>query len=154
MRSGLLIFFSLLLLSGCRTATHTHQPPPEPVVPAPQMIFLSFHIHRDSSRSDIKLIEKKTVDGRIKGKPQQTESANRLVISIAGKNQVLYSEAIPHPLFRDAETTNSKGEFERKSVTLAEAEFFVRMRLPEGSDHVLVEEFIGNTRVNSAEYSL
>ena len=155
MRFPFLLAVSLLLLVACRSAKHTYQPPEEPVEAPPKMIFLSFKIHRDSVGGTITLIDKKAVDGKIKGIPQTTENPNHLVISIVGKNHlVLNTEKLPHPLFRDVETTNSKGEFEHKTVNLTEAEFFVRMRLPDGSDWVLVEEFVGNKRINSAEYPL
>jgi hypothetical protein len=147
--------FLLLLLAACRTAKHSYQPHPDVVATPPEMIFLSFRIHRDSTRNAITLLQKKAVNGKIKGEPQTADTPDHLIVSIVGKNHlVLNSEKIAHPLFRVIETTNSKGEFERKNVTLTEAEFFVRMRLPEGSEWVLVEEFIGNQRINSAEYQL
>jgi hypothetical protein len=155
MRPVIGLAFLLLLLAACRTAKHSDQPHSEVVAPPPEMIFLSFRIHRDSAGSNITLLQKKVVDGKIKGEPQRTDNSDHLVISIVAKNhQVLNSQKIVHPLFRDVEVTNAKGEFERKNVTLTQAEFFVRMRLPEGSESVLVEEFIGNKRINSAEYQL
>lgn len=155
MRPFLFFAIVLSLVSGCRSLQHTYQPVPEVVETLPRMVFLSFRIERDSTEGKVTLIQKKAVDGKIKGEPKTTASADHLVISIVGKTHlVLHSEKIAHPLFRDVETTNSKGEFEHKKVTLKEAEFFVRMRLPEGSDWVLVEEFIGNIRVSSAEYPL
>jgi hypothetical protein len=155
MRSIFIFAVILSLFVACRSSKHTYQPAPEVVEALPKMVFLSFRIHRDSAGGGITLIQKKPVDGKIKGEPKNTKSPDHLVISIVGKNHlVLVTEKIPHPLFRDVETTNSKGEFEHKTVTLKEAEFFVRMRLPEGSDWVLVEEFVGNKRIGSAEYPL
>jgi hypothetical protein len=149
------LVFLVLVLAACKPAKHSYQPAAEANAATPKMIFLSFRIHRDSAGSTITLLHKKAVDGAIKGKPQTTDSPEHFVISIVGKNRlVLNSEKIPHPLFRGVETTNSTGEFERKTVTLTEAEFFVKMRLPEGSQWVLLEEFIGNKRINSAEYQL
>jgi hypothetical protein len=155
MRSIIGFAFLSLLFTACRTAKHSYQANPDVIATPPEMIFLSFRIQRDSVGTTITLLQKKVVDGKIKGEPEPSDSPDHLVISIVGKNHlVLNSEKIAHPLFRDVETTNSQGEFERKNVTLTEAEFFVRMRLPEGSEWVLVEEFIGNKRINSAEYQL
>jgi hypothetical protein len=155
MRSVIGFAFLLLLPAACRTVKHSYQAHPDVVATPPEMIFLSFRIHRDSAESAITLLQKKAVDGKIKVAPQITESPDHLVISIVGKNHlVLTTEKIAHPLFFDAETTNSSGEFEHKRVTLNEAEFFLRMRLPDGSERVLVEEFVGNKRISSVEYPL
>jgi hypothetical protein len=155
MRTVFTLICFVLILGACRNTSHTYEAAPAPEIALPKMIFLSFRIQRDSTGGTITLLNKKAVEGKIKGEPQTTDKPEHLVISIVGKNhRVLYSEKILHPLFRDVETTNSSGQFEHKTVTLKEAEFFVRMRLPEGSDWVLVEEIVGNKRINSAEFQL
>lgn len=155
-RPSWILLLASLAFYCCHSARHTYQPLEPQATESPKMIFLSFSIQADSSgKNIISLISKKEVDGATKVKPQVTASPNHLIISLLDKSGgTKGEEVIEHPLLREVEYTNEKNEFTSKALNLKNAEFFVRMKLPESADRVQVTEVINQKKVNQVEFPL
>lgn len=146
-----------LMLVGCRPAIqHTYQPPAASSVSNAKLIFLTFTVTTDSNgNNNVQLVSKKETDGNIKVNQQLENPLKYMIVSLLSQEHtVLEEQIVEHPLYKEVEYTNDKKEFERKALNLKEAEFFVRMKLPEAAAFVTVTEVIEKNKVNSVEFNL
>ncbi len=115
------------------------------------LIFLNFKAKANGSASIISLISQKIVPGS-KKKARSQPRTNYLVVQlVTSTDQILQSDTTDHPLIRDVEFMNDKNAFERKVVTLEEADFSVRMTyIPTAQlakvTEVREQKIVGSTR--------
>lgn len=143
---------------SCSGVQHTYQPQVNAInTGSPEVIFLVFHMSKDSVSQGNKIILRsgEKVGGKLKAVQEQMAAPDRLVVSLLNnEKKALVSANQEHPLRRQVETVNPSGQFERKTVILNEADFFVRMAYRKDAVYVLVEEMIDEKKVSSADFSI
>ena len=153
MKKGILVSCVALffLLSTCKQVKHSYQPAATSVNDIEEMVFLTFSIKTDSlNRNHIRLIEKKIVTGKLKSPPENSNLPDRIVVKLLNREkQELSVCSIDHPLLKRAEYPNGQGGFESKTVTLKEAEFFIRIMLYPKTEYIKVDDVISNLSTSS-----
>lgn len=143
------ILLSVLLFGGCKQAQYSYQPTVQPVAVNPQMIFLTFSIKMDTLKgSQITLVDKQIVEGKLKAVHEDYTFQNRLVVKqLNNLQQELSTSTVDHPLIKRVEYADDQGILDSKIVNLKVGEFFIRTTLHQETVFIRVEEVIDNKNV-------
>lgn len=113
------------------------------------ILFLSFKISRDSSAgiSEVELMKRKVVAGKIKkNKHIHADFKSALEMQFCDKKgNVIASQIIEHPLFKNIEYLNERNEYQMKFVVLKEAEFFIREQKASEYWQIKIRESLNNS---------
>jgi len=104
--------------------------------------FLVLKMKKDSqsAKSDITLLSKTQTTGRIKNSADKPNSKNYLTIEVLDNNVLFQTVFVNHPLYKTVEYTDENNQLTSKSITLNEAEFFVRLQTKSGRTKVRIYE--------------
>lgn len=162
--------FAIALLTGalsCQRAPYRYQPLPAATAgptadAAPQLLFLSFRMTTDAAGvHQVAPLLVQAVPGQanpVSDDDEDATSSSYLLISQldAADQPCGSARRLPHPLVQNVEApAASAGALQRQTVTLAQAEFFVRLaRQPRAQKIRLVEVSPGTTTPLSATFPL
>lgn len=131
--------------SACQAPSYRYQPPirPAAALRAPaQLVFLTFHLRRppDSSQQ-VTLVRTQRVPGTAKPALSHPTGTTYLRVSqLDAQQRPLLEQLLAHPLQKEIEYLTPAGALTRRLVTVAEADFVVRMPLHAATTTLQVEE--------------
>ncbi len=150
---GLASVFVLVCCTKQQQAYHavTVQPSEQP-----GMMFLTFKMVSDSSHTNrIELIGKVLVNQPLNAEAESYTAPNRIIISqLDHAKNVLLSVSHDHPLNRRVEVPSETGEFESRTLTLPEAEFFVRVTYMPQTAYIRVQEVVQDNVIYEKLFNL
>ncbi len=113
----------------------------------PKMLFLVLKLHKDSVSgiNSIELLSQQIAPGKIKKRKQKTAPKSYIAVSLWQQDNLIATEIVDHPLFKQLEYTDEKGLLKSKFVELNAAEFFTRLQLSGNADMLSISEVINNS---------
>jgi hypothetical protein len=160
LRTTLLLALLSTVVSGCQRAAVPHfaaPPAAEAAMAKPEMVFLSFKAASDGTKpATISLLKSTVVTGTFKDHPEPESFAPAyLVVSqLNAAQQPISSAVIEHPLLKSVEAFDDNQKPGRQTVSLQEAEFFVRMMLTPQTASIRVEEFVNSKKTGTTNFPL
>ncbi|HLK96972.1 MAG TPA: hypothetical protein VK364_04325, partial [Hymenobacter sp.] len=139
------------LLSCTRSPALYYQPPmAEKTAARPQLLFLSCRLSSEATGSRLEVVHVEAVPGSLKTAVADATTPDMVrVLQLNNQGKALVQVQIEHPLRRSIEhVANDQRTFERTTVVLPAAEFFVRLALQPTAVSIRIEEVIdGKTTV-------
>jgi len=150
------IFLTIATLTACKTAGPTQVSDVSSADSGPKILFLTFSMATDSlGVNSIIITQQTSADGSPKKWDEPVTSPSRLVVAlVSASGDVLATTSVDHPLHKNMEYPTPDGHFERKSITLTKASFFVRLPYPSGAASAQVEEWMDGSKVSATLFKL
>lgn len=150
------IFLAIAALPACKTAGPAQVSDISSTDSGPKILFLTFSVATDSlGVNNFSLTQQTVAEGSPKKWDKPVTSPDRLTIALVNSSgDVLATASLDHPLQKNMEYPTPGGYFERKSITLTESAFFVRLPYPSGAVAVQVEEWRDGSKIGTARFKL
>src|SRR5690606_1522170 len=137
------VFLILAAFSGCKSSQKSLDSDTENHDAVPRLIFLTFNVVSDDSSNRYNFVSKTVTDGTMKRYDEVVAGPEYLKWSLIDrKKRIIASTLHEHPLMKEVEYADVQGALSRKTVTLPQSEFFVRMPYDAQARWVEIEEYI------------
>ncbi|NBP67114.1 MAG: hypothetical protein EBU52_00050 [Cytophagia bacterium] len=147
-----------LVVLACKTANflYEYQKPLTEDKTVSIILFMSFKATaRYDSSTLIEQLALRKIEGSFKKSSMQSSYSTRLEIRLLDKNKKeLSSYSIDHPLFKNVEYQDNKGQLLVKLVQIEKEEFFIRVTLPNNTVLLCIDEIKDNKIVGQTFFKV
>lgn len=146
-RLSLMIRFSIILSAlfvGCGATGSSRLE--EADLPRPRIAFVTMRIAKGSDgQNSVVLLDQQISEGKLKRVESSDGRGAKLSFDVIERDSITSKISIDHPLYKVFEFVDSTDKLGLKSVTLTEAEFFIRVPMMRPSASLRVYESLPET---------